>query len=83
MNSLRRQEISMIRKMLVENTDECFCVKTEIDDAGLHYVLYLVKGSVTSSLINFKMSELQLTKRHMIIFLEEDYVHIKREENER
>jgi len=78
-----KEEINKISKMLVENTDECFCVNLENDDSGSHYVLYLVEDSVPAILINSKMFELKLSKHHMIIFLEEDRVHSKRKNNEK
>ncbi len=78
-----KEEVSKIKSMLVENTEECFCVNLESDDAGTHYVLYLVRNSVSSELINSKMFELKLSKHHMIIFLEEDRVNDRRNRNER
>jgi len=78
-----KDEVGKISNMLVESTDECFCIKLESDCAGTHYVLYLVKNSVRPGLINSKMFELKLSKHHMIIFLEKDRIHSKRTENER
>tara|TARA_A100001515_G_scaffold142522_1_gene141515 strand:+ start:288 stop:539 length:252 start_codon:yes stop_codon:yes gene_type:complete len=83
MKPLLREEISKIKKMLVENTEECFCVKLESDDAGNHYVLYLVKDSIRPNVVNKNMFNLKLSKHHMLIFLDEERVHIKRRENEK
>ena len=77
-----KKEIDKIKKMLVDNTDECFCVSLENDDAGSHYTLYLVKDSISSILVNQKIKDLNLSKHHVIIFFEEERVHIKRKENE-
>ena len=83
MTLAQKKEIGMIGRMLVESTDECFCVKLESDDAGSHYTLYLVNDSVAPSLINANMRDLNLSKHHVIIYLEEERVHNKRKENER
>jgi len=78
-----REEIGKIKRMLVDVTDECFCVKLENDDAGSHYVLYLVKDSIHPDNVNKHMFKLKLSKHHMIVLLDEERVHAKRKENER
>lgn len=82
MISRLKKEIDKIGKMLVDNTEECFCVRLENDDAGSHYTLYLVKNSISSILVNQKMRDLNLSKHHVVIFFEEERVHMKRKENE-
>ena len=81
MNSVIKEDIAVIKKMLVDNTDECFCVNLESDDAGTHYTLYLVKDSISTQLVNLRMSELKLSKHHVVIFLDEERVEIQRKRN--
>ena len=78
-----KEEIGAIGQMLVESTEECFCVRLESDDAGNHYTLYLVENSADSFLINKRMKDLSLSKHHVIIYLDEERVNVKRKENDR
>lgn len=68
-----KDQITMIKKVLVDFTDECFNVRLENDDAGTHITIYIAEDKDLYELRK-SLQLLDLTKHCVIVIANKDYV---------
>ena len=71
--------LSLVKSVVIDNTEQCFAVKIESDSSSGHYTLYLVEGSVDVSKLREELEDLGLKKRYVIILTSEEKIKIRRE----
>ena len=68
------ENLTLVKGVVIENTEQCFSVEIQSDSSGGHYTIYLVKDSCDIIKLRRDLESLSLHKRFVIIFSNEEKI---------